>query len=59
MVEYYSGGEPGVLRRDFYNSLLAAFDPAEVANQHVCCGLGQLSVRAVSARHMIIFGAKV
>lgn len=59
MVEYYSGGEPGMLRRDFYNSLLAAFDPAEVAYQLVCCGLGELAVRAVSDRHMIIFGEKV
>src|SRR5262245_39069122 len=30
MVRKSSAGEPPVLRRDFYNSLLAAFTPAEV-----------------------------
>lgn len=59
MVEYYSGNEPEVLKRDFYNSLLAAFEPAEVARQIFCCGLGELAIRAVSDRHMIIFGEKV
>jgi trans-aconitate methyltransferase len=59
MVEYYAGNEPEVLKRDFYNSLLAAFEPAEVALQLEHCGLGELSVRAVSDRHMIIFGHKV
>jgi hypothetical protein len=59
MVEYYAGNEPEVLKRDFYNSLLAAFEPAEVARQLFCCGLGELSIRAVSDRHMIIFGEKV
>jgi hypothetical protein len=30
LVEQYAAGEPEVLRRDFYNSLLAAFEPGEV-----------------------------
>jgi SAM-dependent methyltransferase len=59
MVEYYSGDEPEVLKRDFYNSLLAAFETVEVARQLLCCGLGELSIRAVSDRHLIIFGEKV
>ncbi len=59
MVEYYAGNEPEVLKRDFYNSLLAAFEPAEVTLQLARCGLAELSVRAVSDRHMIIFGNKV
>lgn len=59
MVEHYSAGEPEVLKRDFYNSLLAAFVPAEVEQQLCCCGLGELSIRAVSDRHMILFGEKV
>jgi SAM-dependent methyltransferase len=56
MVEYYAGNEPEGLKRDFYNSLLAAFEPVEVVLQLARCGLGALSVRAVSDRHMIIFG---
>jgi len=52
----YSGGEPEVLRRDFYNSLLAAFTPAEVRSQLKEAKLAELRVEVVSNRHLIVFG---
>jgi len=56
LVEQYSGSEPEILKRDFYNSLLAAFDPQEIEQQLVCSGLAELSVEVVSDRHLIVYG---
>jgi SAM-dependent methyltransferase len=56
-VHKYSDGEPEVLRRDFYNSLLAAFSPAEVRRQLKQAGLSTLKVEMVSDRHLLVFGA--
>jgi SAM-dependent methyltransferase len=56
LVEQYAANEPEVLRRDFYNSLLAAFEPAEVRQQLELSGLGGLDVTAVSDRHMLVRG---
>jgi len=52
----YSSGEPEVLRRDFYNSLLAAFTPTEVRKQLKQAGLEELRVEIVSDRHLVVFG---
>lgn len=56
MVREYSGGEPEVLRRDFYNSLRAAFTPAEVRRQLRHAGLGELKVEIVTNRHLVVWG---
>jgi SAM-dependent methyltransferase len=56
IVDAYAGGEPEVLRRDFYNSLCAAFEPDEVRAQLDACGLGGLGVRTVSDRHLLVAG---
>jgi ubiquinone/menaquinone biosynthesis C-methylase UbiE len=56
MVRRYSGAEPEVLRRDFYNSLCAAFTPAEVRRQLKLAGLEELQVEVVSDRHLLVFG---
>jgi SAM-dependent methyltransferase len=56
IVEAYAGGEPELLKRDFHNSLCAAFAPAEVREQLAGCGLGALDVRTVSDRHMVVAG---
>ncbi len=56
LVEAHAAGEPEVLRRDFYNSLLAAFEPAEVRRQLEAAGLGHFTVRPVSDRHLVIYG---
>jgi SAM-dependent methyltransferase len=55
IVESVSAGEPEILKRDFYNSLLAAFAPDEVRDQLRRAGLG-LEVEVVSERHMRITG---
>ena len=56
MTDTYAAGEPEVLRRDFYNSLLAAYTPAEVRAQIEEAGLGYLEVREVSDRHLVVRG---
>ena len=56
LVCKYASSEPDILRTDFYNSLLAAFEPDEVTEQLKEAGLTGLSVRVVSDRHMIITG---
>ena len=56
LVDEYAGEEPEVLRRDFYNSLLAAFEPGEVRQQLAAAGLGHFSVAEVSDRHLVVRG---
>ena len=55
IVEFVSGGEPEILKRDFYSSLLAAFTPAEVEDQLRRAGLA-LTVDVVSHRHLRVRG---
>ena len=54
LVDEYSAGEPEVLRRDFYNSLLAAYRPEEVQEQLARAGLDGLDVEVVSDRHWLV-----
>ncbi len=56
LVDEYAGGEPEVLRRDFYNSLLAAFEPGEVRAQLAEAGLAGLEVEEASDRHLVVWG---
>jgi len=56
IVETYAGGEPPVLKTDFYNSLLAAFEPEEITDQLARSGLGGMRVEAVSDRHLAVWG---
>ncbi len=56
IVEHYSGSEPKVLREDFYNSLLAAFTPAEIEQQLHDAGINSLNVTTTSDRHLRISG---
>lgn len=56
IVEAYAGEEPPVLKTDFYNSLLAAFEPREIKAQLDRAGLGSLDVSAVSDRHLAVWG---
>lgn len=55
IVKQYSGGEPELLKRDFFNSLLAAFTVDEIREQLAAAGL-QLSVEACSDRHLLVWG---
>ena len=55
IVDAVAGQEAEILRVDFYNSLLAAFTPAEVQEQLMSAGLA-LDVTILSDRHMLIQG---
>lgn len=55
IVETVSANEHEILKRDFYNSLLAAFTPDEVRDQLRQAGLN-LEVDVVSERHIRIRG---
>jgi trans-aconitate methyltransferase len=56
LTDQYTQGEPDVLRRDFYNSLLAAFTVEEVEGQLKVAGLPRLSAREISDRHLLVAG---
>jgi len=56
MTQKYSGNEPEVLKRDFFNSLLAAFTPAEVRRQLKQADLPGMAVEIISDRHLLVFG---
>ena len=56
LVNTYAAGEPDILRRDFYNSLCAAFEPREVEAQLAAAGLAGLVVDVISDRHMVVYG---
>lgn len=56
LVERYCGDEPAIAKRDFFNSLLAAFTPREVEAQLRAAGLGHLTVEVISDRHLVVFG---
>jgi ubiquinone/menaquinone biosynthesis C-methylase UbiE len=54
LVDEYSRDEPEVLRRDFYNSLLAAYRPEEVREQLSRAGLDHLVLEVISDRHWLV-----
>ena len=56
LVSEYASGEPDILRRDFYNSLCAAFEPGEVEAQLATAGLAGLAVDVISDRHLAVHG---
>jgi len=58
LVDRHAAGEPGVLRRDFYHSLCAAFEPAEVEAQLRAAGLPELAVDIISDRHLVVHGQR-
>lgn len=56
LVDLYAAGEPDILRRDFYHSLRAAYEPDEVLAQLSRAGLAQFHVRQISDRHLLVSG---
>jgi len=58
LVDTYAAAEPEVLRRDFYHSLCAAFEPGEIEAQLAAAGLHELVVDVVSDRHLVVHGVK-
>lgn len=59
LVEQYASDEPDILRRDFYNSLLAAFTLDEASTQLNAASISGLQVEQISDRHMLIHGYAV
>ena len=55
LKELYISNEPEVLQKDFYNSLLAAFEIEEVKGQLREASLNHLEVEQISDRHLIVF----
>ena len=55
IVESVSGDEPEILKKDFYNSLLAAFTLEEIAGQLREAGI-ELAIEKVSERHFLAAG---
>ena len=56
IVDRNAAKEPEILRRDFYNSLLAAFTEDEVAAQLAEMNLSRLIVDMVDDRHWVVSG---
>ncbi len=55
-VDQYASHAPEILRRDFYNSLLAAFTLEEVSSQLTESGLGHFVITQPDDRHWIASG---
>ena len=56
LVKRHTVGASPLLRELFHRSLLAAFTPEEVRSQLAAAGVGGLTVRKVSDRHMAVSG---
>jgi SAM-dependent methyltransferase len=56
IVDTYAGGQPDILRRDFLQSLCAAFTPEEIRTQLAAASLSNLRLEQVSDRHGYVFG---
>jgi hypothetical protein len=56
IVDKYSADEPAILRRDFYNSLLASFTEDDVAAQLAEMNLTRLLIDVPDDRHWIVGG---
>ncbi len=56
LVDRYAAAEPAILRRDFYNSLRAAFTDDEVAAQLTEMNLSRLLIDVPDDRHWVVGG---
>ncbi len=56
IVDEYAANEPDILRRDFYNSLLAAFTEDEIGSQLARMNLTRLLIDVPDDRHWVVGG---
>jgi SAM-dependent methyltransferase len=56
LVDRHAGREPAILRRDFYNSLLASFREPDVLRHLERAGLEGFKVSEIGDRHLIVWG---
>jgi len=59
LVQQHAGSENEALRKELYDSLLAAYTIEEVSAQIQAAGLGMLEVAAVGDRHLIVYGDRL
>jgi len=59
LTDRYAAGEPEILRRDFFRSLLASYTPDEVREQLKIAELVDLEVAVASDRHWIAWGSVI
>ena len=59
IVETYAIDAPDILRRDFRNSLMAAYTIGEIDTQLSAAGLDHLDVGMVSDRHLAVRGTLI
>ena len=52
----YAADESPLLQKDFYNSLLAAYNVREIEHQLRCMHLDFLNIERVSDRHILVWG---
>jgi 2-polyprenyl-3-methyl-5-hydroxy-6-metoxy-1,4-benzoquinol methylase len=56
IVDRYAAGAPAILRRDFFNSLLAAFTEDEITTQLARLNLTRLLIDVIDDRHWVVGG---
>jgi 2-polyprenyl-3-methyl-5-hydroxy-6-metoxy-1,4-benzoquinol methylase len=56
IVDRYAAGAPAVLRRDFFNSLMAAFTEDEITTQLARLNLTRLLIDVIDDRHWVVGG---
>jgi cyclopropane fatty-acyl-phospholipid synthase-like methyltransferase len=56
IVDRYAAGAPAILRRDFFNSLMAAFTEDEVTTQLARMNLTRLLIDVIDDRHWVVGG---
>ena len=56
IVDRYAAGAPAVLRRDFLNSLMAAFTEDEITTQLARLNLTRLLIDVIDDRHWVVGG---
>ena len=58
LVQQYAADVSPILQKDFYNSLLAAYNVEEIQQQLNIAGLDYLTTEIVSDRHVLVWGKK-
>jgi 2-polyprenyl-3-methyl-5-hydroxy-6-metoxy-1,4-benzoquinol methylase len=56
IVDRYAAGAPAILRRDFFNSLMAAFTEDEITTQLARLNLTRLLIDVIDDRHWVVGG---
>ncbi len=56
IVEERTANEPAILKRDFFNSLCAAFEPQEIQEQIDRAGISGLKIALLDEIHLVVCG---